>query len=97
MQIFAVEGNQMLIQASGTVSIPGIDLQGNAQMNEPIHLDGLPEGFWFFCRHNLTVFRDLQQFFFAFGIFFPFCKFSGIVAVTSAERDDRFCGHAHTF
>ncbi len=58
-------------------SIPGVQLTGHGQMNEPVHLQRLMEGFRLMSGNYVAVFRDLQQVGFSLGICLGFAPFSG--------------------
>ena len=59
--IFSVERNQVLVKTSRCECIPRIQLGGNAQVCEPVHLQCLPVGLRLVLRNNGAVGSDLLK------------------------------------
>ena len=65
LHVVDIEGIKVLIQTSRRVSVPGIELAGNAYMHEPVLLYCLPEGPGLMGGYPAAVFRYLKELCFA--------------------------------
>ena len=106
-EIPLVERLQVLVQVTGVHGVPAVELRHGAQVNEPVHLQGFPEGPGRVGGHMAADFGDVQQFSAAGGIRFAPGRGRvrllrqrrrhalGEVGVTLGEDDDRVARDIH--
>ena len=92
-----VEGQQMLIQASRAEGVPGVELRGHAQVNEPVRLQRLPEVAGCVRGDARTHLGDAQQFDAALRIGFRRSETARRLSVALREADQRSSRDAHRF
>ena len=89
-----VEGIQMLVQLAGAVSVPGVQLGDDAQMDEEVHLQGFVEGAGSMGGDPFAVLGDLDQLGLA-GLRSGLGHFPGLFGVTLGPDDHRVAGDVH--
>ena len=90
-----VERRQMLVQPAGAEGVPGVDFAGDAEMDEPVHLQRLLEALRPLRRHDVAVGGNLQQFGPALRTGFASRQLAGICGITPAIQQDGVTGDVH--
>jgi len=86
---------EMLIQLAGIEGVPRIQLDGHAQVNEPVILQCLPKIPGGVGRDASADLSDTTQLLLAPGVLLLFSQLPGLLGMTSGEQDQSIGADAH--
>jgi len=95
LQPLPVERVEMAVQVAWAEGIPGVELGGDPQVNEPVRLQRLPEIARRVSGHAGAHLRDALELRLAHGIALGRSQFPRLLRVPFREPDHRVCSDAH--
>ena len=94
-QTLVVEGLQVLVEVAGGHGVPAVQFGDGAEMDEPVHLQGLVKGTRPVCRHPAADKGDLFEFRPTSGIGLRSGHLLGKIGMPLGKKDDGLAGDIH--
>ncbi len=90
-----VEGPEVLVEAAGIERVPGVVLGDDAEVDEPVGLEGLPEVAGRPGRNAVADLGDPLELLLPGGVLLPLQELPGLRGVPMGEQDDGVAAHGH--